>query len=207
VNECSFAIRVEDTRPPVITCPADTVAECTGNHAATVTPGIASATDICAGVNVSSQPAASFTLGETPLEYIATDEVGLMASCESLVTVEDTTPPTLASITATPNMLWPPNHKFVKVSLLAEASDACDVTAPNCEITAISSSEADNGAGDGNTSPDWKITGPLTASLRAERQGNGAGRVYTLDVSCSDEAGNLVNGTTTVSVPHNKPKK
>ncbi len=201
VNNCSFTIKVVDKTPPDVTCPADIVAECSGNHSATVTPGVASATDICAGVNQSTHPTASFTLGATPLEYVATDDVGLKSSCNSLVTVEDTTPPTITGIAATPNVLSPPNHKFVKVSLQVESSDICDVNTPVCEITAISSSEPVNGPDDGNTKPDWKITGPFTANLRAERSGVTAGRVYSLEITCSDEAGNTTKGTTTVSVP------
>ena len=60
--------------------------------------------------------------------------------------------------------------------------------------------------GDGNTAPDWEITGPLTVDLRAERAGGGDGRVYTITVECSDASGNKSWTTVEVKVPHNKGK-
>jgi len=82
-------------------------------------------------------------------------------------------------------------------------SDNCDAT-PFCSITSISSSEDVNGRGDGNTSPDWVITGPLTADLRAERAGGGPGRIYTNNLACVDDAGNAATGSTPVTVPHSQ---
>jgi hypothetical protein len=38
--------------------------------------------------------------------------------------------------------------------------------------------------------------------LRAERSGNGTGRIYTLTITAMDAAGNTTTATTTVSVPH-----
>jgi len=38
--------------------------------------------------------------------------------------------------------------------------------------------------------------------VRAERSGNGSGRVYTLTVRCADPSGNASTGTTTVAVAH-----
>ena len=57
-----------------------------------------------------------------------------------------------------------------------------------------------NGQGDGDTAADWQITGPNTATVRAERSGSGSGRVYTLTVRCTDPSGNASTGTTTVAV-------
>ena len=50
---------------------------------------------------------------------------------------------------------------------------------------------------------DWEITGPLSANLRAERNGVGAGRFYTITVRCTDAAGNSSTSVTTVFVPKN----
>jgi len=113
----------------------------------------------------------------------------------------DTTPPSIQSVTASPNTLWPPNHKMVAVTVIAIASDQYD-PAPVCKISSVASNEPVNGTGDGDTAPDWEITGALTANLRAERAGNGSGRVYTLTVECADQAGNSATKKTTVTVPH-----
>ena len=72
--------------------------------------------------------------------------------------------------------------------------------APTSHIVSVTSNEADNGNGDGNTSPDFVITGPLTLQLRAERDGNDTARIYTITIATSDFSGNTAHGTVTVSV-------
>jgi hypothetical protein len=129
------------------------------------------------------------------------DSVGLTTSCTSSVTVEDTIPPSITSVTAAPDMLWPPNHKMAAVTIQVDASDICDGGASGCQITAISSNEPIDSSEDGDTAPDWEITGPLTANIRAERSGAGTGRTYTLDVTCTDEQGHATVSSTTVTVP------
>ena len=79
------------------------------------------------------------------------------------------------------------------------ATDLCDGSAPVCTLTDISSNEPINGADDGDTAPDWQIRGDLKARLRAERSGNGSGRIYTLEVTCTDQQGNTQQATTTGS--------
>jgi hypothetical protein len=113
------------------------------------------------------------------------------------------TPPVIASVTATPSVIWPPNHKMVPVTVLAEASAACGP--PVCKIVSITSDEPANGAGDGNTSPDAPFVG-LTAEIRAERVGGSMGRTYTITVECTDTAGNSARKDTTVFVPHDRRK-
>lgn len=117
----------------------------------------------------------------------------------------DTAAPTIAGMTASPNVLWPPNHKMVPVTVDVSVSDDSD-GAPDCRIVAVSSNEPVNGVGDGNTAPDWVITGDLTVNLRAERSGKRSGRVYTIMVECADDSGNNATETVTVMVPHHKWK-
>jgi hypothetical protein len=117
--------------------------------------------------------------------------------------VKDVTPPAISSIAADPDHLWPPNHKLVPVSLDVQVSDNCD-DAPECEIISVESDEAVNGPGDGNTEPDWRITGKLSAELRAERDGRADGRVYTLHVKCTDDSGNESRSSALVLVPHDQ---
>jgi hypothetical protein len=121
------------------------------------------------------------------------------------ITGGDTEPPTISSVTASPNVLWPPNHKMVPVTVTVVASDDTGVT--NCRIISVTSSEPDNGLGDGDTAGDIQITGDLSLLLRAERSGKGNGRIYTITVECKDEAGNASTGTTTVTVPRDQGKK
>jgi hypothetical protein len=168
---CTSDVTVVDTTPPTMTCPAPAVIECTANHGAPFAPAPASASDACAGVTIADPPGGIFPSGTTSFTYSATDEAGLTATCATSVTVADTTPPSITGLTATPSELWPPNHKMVPVTLGVTASDRCDPAAPVCRITAITSNEPVNDLGDGNTAPDWQITGPREALLRSERSG------------------------------------
>lgn len=90
------------------------------------------------------------------------------------------------------------------VTVSVTATDACSSSVPVCQITGISSNEPVNGLGDGDTAPDWQITGPLTANLRAERSGTGTGRIYTVQVTCTDQQGLSSVKSTTVTVPHDQ---
>jgi hypothetical protein len=76
----------------------------------------------------------------------------------------------------------------------------CDVRT-TCRIESVASNEPVDGLGDGDTSPDWEITGDLTLNLRAERSGQGDGRVYTITVACVDSSGNRSTSMVLVSVP------
>jgi len=120
--------------------------------------------------------------------------------------VDEVIPPSVITISATPNVLWPPNHKMVPVTLSVSTSDNCDPE-PVCQIVSVSSNELDNAQGDGNTAPDWEITGDLTVNLRAERSGKGTGRIYTITVRCTDEAGNTTEQQIVVTVPHDQGNK
>jgi hypothetical protein len=107
-----------------------------------------------------------------------------------------------ASLTASPNVLWPPNHKMVPVTVAASVADTVDPS-PITRILSVSSNEAANGGGDGSTDADWQITGPMTVNLRAERSGKASGRVYTITVESRDRFGNATLRPVTVAVPHN----
>ncbi len=112
----------------------------------------------------------------------------------------DSEPPAFKTLTPSATFLWPPTHSMVSVSLQAEVVDLIDA-APTAHIVGVSSNEPIDGEDDGNTSPDWVITGPLTVDLRAERSGIGTGRIYTIEVEGSDAAGNTVRHSVTVLVP------
>jgi hypothetical protein len=133
------------------------------------------------------------------------DGKGGTSSDEVKITVADRTAPIARKLTAAPARLWPPNHVMVPVKVAASASDVCDPAPPSCRITGVTSNEPVNGLGDGDASPDWEITGSLTLKLRAERSGNGKGRVYTVSVTCSDAFQNRSTATVGVLVPHDQP--
>ncbi len=148
-------------------------------------------------------PVVLLPMGVHVITLTVEDGLGGADSDTVEITVVDTTPPEIESAIADPSVLWPPNHKMVDVNLVLSVTDSCDPS-PLCEIISISSNEPVNGTGDGNTSPDYLITGPLTAQLRAERSGRGNGRVYTMEVECSDASGNVATTTVPVLVPHDQ---
>ncbi len=196
----SFLVTVRDTTPPTLSLPANITAEATSASGAAVTY-TATATDIVDGsVAVHCDPASgsTFPLGTTTVQCTATDAHNNTAHGSFTVLVGDTTPPVIVSITASPNNLWPPNHTMVNVSVTVIATDAVD-PAPTSHIVSVSSNQPINGTGDGDTSPDWVITGPLTLQLRAERAGN-APRVYTITIATTDASGNTSYGTVIVTV-------
>jgi cohesin domain-containing protein len=114
----------------------------------------------------------------------------------------DAVPPVFQSARASPEVLWPANHKMVPVTVTASVADAVDPS-PVTRILSVSSNEGADAAGDGHTEPDAQITGPLTVNLRAERSGTGSGRVYTITLESRDASDNASQRTVTVAVPHN----
>lgn len=116
----------------------------------------------------------------------------------------DSTPPTL-QLSATPTVLWPANHKLVEVRVTAVATDAVDA-APTVTLVAATSSEPDDGLGDGDTTGDVVRLDDFTFLLRAERAGGGPGRTYTLTYRATDDYGNATSGAVTVAVPANRRK-
>src|SRR5688500_11055652 len=92
----------------------------------------------------------------------------------------DAVAPLISGVSVSPATLWPPNHKFVAVTLTLQVTDNC--SAVTGRITGVMSDEPENGIGDGNTAPDWIVTGPLGLLLRSERSGLNDGRTYTITV-------------------------
>jgi 6-phosphogluconolactonase (cycloisomerase 2 family) len=85
-----------DTTPPTIACPATITAECTGNGAARVNPGQATASDACGPVTFVNQPAVGdYPLGTTEAATAVKDAGNNTSTCTQKIVVVDTTPPTI----------------------------------------------------------------------------------------------------------------
>lgn len=187
-----------DTTPPVIT-PTVTGAENGGWYTSNVSVSWAVA-----------DPESAFTSSGCGAQTVTSDTSGVTFTCTAIsaggtssqsVTIKrDTSGPSIASVTADPSILWPPNNKMRAVTVTVSASDAGSGFA-GCTVTSVNSSE-----GGSVHEPDVELTGPLTMNLRAEREGKGAGRIYTAVVSCADAAGNTSTGTAVVTVPHDQRK-
>jgi len=210
--------------PPAVVCPAPWTVECGApttvsaqvsdpdGDALTVVwsvNGAAVQTNALAAGATSTPADSSFTaefpLGTNLVSVSVTDSAGSAVECGTAVTVVDTIPPTITSAKATPNSLWPPNHRMIPVKLNVQATDLCGTT--TWKIASVTSSEAVNAPGSGNTAPDWQFTGQKL-SLRAERSGKTGPRIYTISVVATDESGNESQPKTiTVTVPHSQNGK
>jgi hypothetical protein len=204
----SFRVTVMDTEKPVLNLPADILVACTEgavNYAATAADNCPNARVVC------NPPSGSlFPRGTNVVRCTATDAAGNVATGAFKVVVQDHQPPVINSIRPSKSVLWPPNHKMIPITIYVSATDACGGPVSS-RIASITSNQPSNSTGDGNTLTDWRITGALTVSLRAdltaERSGGGGDRIYTITVECKDVAGNISTGTTTVTVPHSAPTK
>lgn len=187
-----------DTTPPVIT-PTVTGTQSGGWYTSNVTVSWAVA-----------DPESAFTSSGCATQTVTSDTAGVTFTCtatstggtssSSVTITRDTTGPAIASVSADPSILWPPNNKMRAVTVSVDASDA-GAGMQGCSITGVTDTE-----GMSQHEPDVQITGALTLNLRAERRGSGSGRSYGVQVSCTDAAGNTSAGSVTVSVPHDQRK-
>jgi len=205
-DECTALAEVIDCTPPGLSC-QPTVAECEADRSAFVEP-IAPVVEECTAYSVAGLPAQDYPLGRTTIEFTVTDAYLNESSCETSVTVVDTTAPEIVNAVAQPAVLWPPNHKMQRVEIDVNMMDACDPDA-RCLVTSVESSDPDrvwwrskDQAGDS------RIVGPTTVELRAERMGSRSSRTYAVHFECADTtAGNVSHGQVQVVVPHDQARR
>lgn len=100
--------------------------------------------------------------------------------------------------------LWPPNHKLVPITVNYTLQNLCTTLRTVTTTLSVTSNEAINGTGDGNTDPDWVVVDPHHVLLRSERAGTGNGRVYTITIKATDSKGNVATQAVTVTVGKDK---
>jgi len=148
--------------------------------------------------------------GSYTVTWTYTDKAGNSSSQPQTILVEDTTPPSI-TVSAEPDVLWPPNHKLVEVNLTVETEDNCS-SIPTVVLTSVVSNPPGEDDHDkchnhehhkGADIQDAEIgTEDYSILLRAERKGYEYDRFYTITYTAADEVGNSTTGSTTVTVPH-----
>jgi hypothetical protein len=164
-------------------------------------------------------------LGAYQVTAVADDLHGGISSTTLTLNVSNNLPPVCAAAAASPGALWPPNHKFVPISI-NNVTDP-DGDALTIKVTRILQDEPTIPAGhyegdscnghhhvdhddwddwgdwgSGNTSTDGLIA--PRPSVRAERAGQGDGRIYEIRFTATDPQGAACSGAVFTGVPHDQ---
>ena len=149
-------------------------------------------------------PPGPYPLGQTLVTLLVCDSLGC-DSCSATVTAVDSLPPHV-TVSLSPMVLWPPNHKMVPVRATVGVTD-CQ-SGPVVRLVSATSNEPDEGLGDGDFPNDIQDAAIGTADfdllLRSERSGLGSGRIYTVCYSATDASGNSATTCAPVFVPHDQ---
>ena len=144
---------------------------------------------------------------EDPLSLVVTSTSDPSVTNNAVVTtLVGTTnfPPDVTGAVASKARLFPPNHQFEEVEI--EGVDDPDGDPVTITIDAIQQDEEVGANGSGSTCPDAGGVGTAVAMLRAERSGDGDGRVYQIAFTATDGRGGSTQGSVTVCVPHDNSK-
>jgi Tol biopolymer transport system component len=198
-GHCTANVTIVDTTKP--TLPADTTIECTSPLGSTLPFGMP--TDTCDGMVAASNDAPPILpFGSTTVTWTATDGSGNTITGTQVVTVDDTTPPTL-TVALDPTVLWPPDHTLTAIRATINATDDCDPS-PVVRLVSITSSEPDDGTGPRDKPHDIQGAMYLTTdrrfALRAEHAPSGT-REYTVTYEAEDAHHNVTSVQVTVRVP------
>jgi len=194
--------------------------------------GLPAGLSITPGGLISGTPTSE---GAFPVTLTVSDPWGGSATRSFTWTVSSNRPPICDAATATPNLLWPPDHRFVPIGIQGVSDPDGNPFA--ISVTRIVQDEPtasgrgsdddrgrggddrrpggrdDRGRGDddhgspngsGHTDIDGIGVGTPQASVRAERDGTGDGRIYEIRFTATDSFGASCSGAVFVGVPHDR---
>jgi uncharacterized lipoprotein YddW (UPF0748 family) len=201
-NESSVT-NTASTLPPTITCPGNQVltldAACSvAMPDFTVLPIINNGVAGSARLTISQSPAAGTILqgvGSQQVMLTVSDPAGNSASCSFELATEDHTAPVITGANTNPSVLQVPNHKMREVKVNYAVTDHCGPVSSTLSIT----SNEDQG-----DESDWEVIDNHRIRLRAERNGTGSGRIYTITITSTDASGNSASQNLEVTVPHDQ---
>lgn len=105
--------------------------------------------------------------------------------------------PEVSGAMADPSRFWPPNGKMFDVRVT-------NVTDPDGDAVTVAITGILQDERVGKREPDATGVGTQLARIRAQRDGNGNGRVYTISFTATDSRGASSNGTVSVCIPHDQ---
>jgi hypothetical protein len=203
-TRADFVVTIVDVTPPVITPHITGTLGGNGWYRSAVTVNW-SASDPDSGIASSTGCAPTKLIQDTAgvtLTCSATNGVGLSTSVPIIIKI-DQTPPVISGMPGAGCSLWPPDHKLVQVATVT-ATDALSGLAPGSLRVSATSSEPSSDPNDPQIVITPNGSGGFTVQLQADRLGSGNGRVYTLNATAMDNAGNSATATATCTVPHDK---
>jgi hypothetical protein len=143
---------------------------------------------------------ASFILtaeGETKITYFSIDRAGNAEAPKSFAVRIDKTAPTITGLPAQCSV-WPPNHKFVQVAVVAASDGLSGLSSFNAAI--VSNEPSISGEVDSMTVGTGLERRAI--SVRAGRMAEGTGRIYVISAVATDRAGNTASASANCVVPH-----
>lgn len=221
-NTCSSAILIVANHTPVANAGSDASYECDGSQF--TLDGSGSTDDdsdpltytwsennvVIAGPTSSATSQVNLSVGSHTITLKVEDPDGASSTDDVVITVTDTQGPTI-NLAASATM-WSPNHQYVTFNMsdmVSSVTDACEgqLAVSSVKITSATSDEVEdaNGNGDGNTKKDIVIDCSWNkVYLRSEREGNGNGRVYKVNLKVTDVNNNSSTAVYKVTVPKNQ---
>src|SRR5262245_5805622 len=109
-------------------------------------------------------------------------------------------PPVCTDAFASPDSLWPPNHKLVPISIDGVTDPDGDPVA--ITVVDVAQDEPVDASDNGGTCGDAAGVGTGNVAVRSERSGGGDGRVYHIAFRAADPLGAFCTGEVVVCVRH-----
>jgi hypothetical protein len=217
-DSCTGKVTVQDSEDPTIDGCSDIAVECsalggTPKEDSQLSHLFSSivAVDICdPAPGVSDNAPSLFPVGATTdVVFTAIDASDNTQSCTGSVAVQDTTA-AIITIALDFITLWPPNKKYYALDIVVDfgvtGSDICCGTENVPKITSVASDEPNNdgASGRGDDSLDIYETGDTSFMVKAQRDGRGDGRIYTIGFTVTDCNLQVSSDELYVRVPANR---